>query len=59
MDALRAMTSAGADAIGASGKGRLAAGSDADLVALDGNPLADPGAIHRLQRVWRAGLAVC
>ena len=58
LDSLRAMTSRGADAIGAAGKGRLVAGSDADLIALDGDPLTDPSAIHRLRAVWHGGRSV-
>jgi imidazolonepropionase-like amidohydrolase len=58
VEALRAMTAGGADAIGAAGKGRLAAGMDADLVAVRGDPAADPEAITRIERVWRAGTSV-
>jgi imidazolonepropionase-like amidohydrolase len=58
VEALRAMTRGGADAIGAPGKGRLAAGADADMIALDGDPRSDEEAIMRIERVWIAGSAV-
>jgi len=39
-------------------KGRVAAGYDADLLAVDGDPLADPSALHRVHAVWARGRAV-
>jgi imidazolonepropionase-like amidohydrolase len=58
VEALRAMTAGGADAIGAARKGRLKPGADADLVAVGGDPVTDPAAITRIERVWRAGRSV-
>lgn len=58
IEALRAMTAGGADAIGASAKGRLVAGADADLIAIDGDPRTDQEAVVRVDRVWRAGVPV-
>jgi imidazolonepropionase-like amidohydrolase len=54
--ALRAVTSVAAEVCGLAGrKGRLAPGFDADLVAVAGNPLTDPTAIHNVRAVYRAG----
>jgi imidazolonepropionase-like amidohydrolase len=39
-------------------KGRLAPGFDADVVALDGNPLADLAALHRIRAVFARGIQV-
>jgi imidazolonepropionase-like amidohydrolase len=39
-------------------KGRLAAGFDADILAVDGDPLTDPDAIHRIRAVYAAGVPV-
>ncbi|WP_279581100.1 amidohydrolase family protein [Fodinicola feengrottensis] len=36
-------------------KGRLAAGYDADILAVDGNPLVDPAALHQLRAVYVRG----
>ena len=58
VEALAAMTSGGADALGLSGKGRLAAGADADMIAVDGDPRTDPSAVTRIAQVWRAGVPV-
>jgi len=58
VEALRAMTSGGADAIGATAKGRLAPGADADMIALDGDPRSDDEAIMRIERVWIAGTSI-
>jgi imidazolonepropionase-like amidohydrolase len=57
--ALRACTSQPAAALGLGHrKGRLAVGYDADLVALDGNPLTDPAALHRIRAVYQRGRAL-
>lgn len=58
IEALRAMTSSGADAIGAAGKGRLVPGADADLVVVGGDPSSDPATIIDIERVWLAGTPV-
>ncbi len=56
--ALRAATSGAAEACGLGRrKGRVAAGYDADLLIVDGDPLTDPGARHRIQAVYVRGVA--
>jgi imidazolonepropionase-like amidohydrolase len=58
-DALRAVTSVAAEVCGLRGrKGRLAPGFDADLVAVAGDPLTNPAAIHDVRAVYRAGTLV-
>ena len=59
VDALRAMTSVAARvcALGHS-KGRIVAGYDADLLAIDGDPVADLTALHRVRAVFAHGDAV-
>lgn len=59
VDALRAVTSVAAEVCGLAGrKGRLAPGFDADLVAVAGDPLTDPAAIHDVRAVYVAGRQV-
>jgi imidazolonepropionase-like amidohydrolase len=54
-----AMTSRAAQACGLGHrKGQIAAGFDADILAIDGNPLEDPAAIRRLRAVYAAGRPV-
>ena len=54
-----ALTSRAAQACGVGHrKGRIAPGFDADILAIDGNPLADPAAIRRLRAVYAGGQAV-
>jgi imidazolonepropionase-like amidohydrolase len=56
---LRAMTSRAAQACGLGHrKGRIAPGLDADLIAVDGNPLDDLAAIRRLRAVYARGRAI-
>lgn len=56
---LRAMTSRAAQACGLGHrKGRIAPGLDADLIAVDGNPLDDLAAIRRLRAVYAGGRAI-
>jgi imidazolonepropionase-like amidohydrolase len=58
-DALRSVTALAAEACGLSGrKGRLAPGFDADLLAVSGDPLTNPAAIHDVQAVYRDGTLV-
>ncbi|GIH99530.1 amidohydrolase family protein [Planobispora takensis] len=58
-EALRAATSRAALACGLGHrKGRLAPGYDADVLAVDGDPLHDPDAIHRIRAVYLRGTAV-
>ncbi|WP_030437177.1 amidohydrolase family protein [Actinoplanes subtropicus] len=58
-EALRAVTSLAARAcwLGDT-KGRVARGYDADLLAVDGDPLADPAALTAVRAVFRAGVRV-
>jgi imidazolonepropionase-like amidohydrolase len=54
-----AMTSRAAQACGLEHrKGRIAAGFDADILAVDGNPLEDLAAIRRLRAVYAGGRPV-
>jgi imidazolonepropionase-like amidohydrolase len=58
-EVLRMATSAAAAACGlADRKGRLAAGFDADILAVDGDPLTEPAAIHRVSAVFARGTRV-
>ncbi|GIH90619.1 amidohydrolase family protein [Planobispora siamensis] len=58
-EALRAATSRAALACGLGHrKGRLAPGYDADILAVDGDPLLDPEATHRIRAVYMRGTAV-
>jgi imidazolonepropionase-like amidohydrolase len=55
-EALRAATSVAADVCGlGQRKGRLAPGFDADVLAVDGDPLADPAALHQIRAVFVRG----
>jgi imidazolonepropionase-like amidohydrolase len=59
LDALRRATSVAAGVVGlADRKGRLATGFDADILVVDGDPLADPEAIHRIRAVYARGVPV-
>ena len=56
LEALRANTSVAATACGlGSRKGRVAPGYDADLLVVDGDPLADLAALHRIRAVYVRG----
>jgi imidazolonepropionase-like amidohydrolase len=58
-EALRAVTSLPAAVLGLGHrKGRLAPGFDADILAVDGDPLADPAALHRIRAVYSRGTPV-
>ncbi|HEY3471770.1 MAG TPA: amidohydrolase family protein [Amycolatopsis sp.] len=58
-EALRAVTSVAAGVCGLGHrKGRLAPGFDADVVAVDGDPLADPGVLRRVVSVYARGVKV-
>jgi len=58
-EALRAVTSLPAGVLGLGHrKGRIAAGFDADILAVDGDPVADPAALHRIRAVYAQGSAV-
>jgi imidazolonepropionase-like amidohydrolase len=58
-EALRAITSvaAGVCRLGHH-KGRIAPGFDADILAIDGNPITDLSAPHRIRAVYARGAAV-
>lgn len=59
LDALQAVTSRAARVIGLGDrKGRLAPGFDADLLIVDGDPLTDAAAIHRIRAVYSQGRPV-
>ena len=58
-EALRAITSVAARVCGlAHRKGRIAPGFDADILAVDGDPIADPDALHRIRAVYARGTPV-
>jgi imidazolonepropionase-like amidohydrolase len=57
--ALRACTSEAAAVCGLGHrKGRLAPGYDADILAIHGDPLTDPAALHHIRAVYVRGLRV-
>ena len=56
MDAVVSATSLAAESLGLDDRiGALAAGYEADVIALDGDPLADPAALRRVVFVMRGG----
>ena len=58
-EALRMVTSTAAGVIGLGHrKGRIAPGFDADILAVDGDPIADPDALHRIRAVYARGAAM-
>jgi imidazolonepropionase-like amidohydrolase len=58
-ESLRAVTSVAAGVCGlAHRKGRVAPGYDADLLVIDGDPLADATALQRVRAVWARGALV-
>jgi imidazolonepropionase-like amidohydrolase len=55
-DGLRALTTVAAKACGVGDhKGRLAPGFDADIIAVNGDPLTEPNALVSITAVWRSG----
>ena len=58
MEALRAATSGPADAFGLGDRGRIAPGLKADLLLVDGNPLADITASRDIVAIWKDGAVV-
>ena len=57
-EALRMITSVAAGVIRLGHrKGRIAPGFDADILAVDGDPIADPDALHRIRAVYARGTA--
>ncbi len=58
-EALQTITSRAAGVCGLGHlKGRIAAGFDADILAVDGDPVTDPEALHRIRAVYARGTAV-
>jgi imidazolonepropionase-like amidohydrolase len=58
-DALHAITGRAAEVIGLGDrKGRVAPGYDADILAVDGDPLTDPAALDRIRAVYVRGAAL-
>jgi imidazolonepropionase-like amidohydrolase len=58
-EALRTITSYAARVCGLGHhKGRIAPGYDADVLAVDGDPVADPEALHRIRAVYARGVEV-
>jgi imidazolonepropionase-like amidohydrolase len=56
MDAVVAATSRAAESLGLGGRlGAIAPGMEADIIALDGDPMRDPAALARVVFVMRAG----
>jgi imidazolonepropionase-like amidohydrolase len=54
-----ATTSRAAEVCGLGGRtGRLAPGFDADVLAVDGDPLTDPSALRRVRAVFVRGVRV-
>ena len=57
MAALISANSLAADAVGLGDRiGSIATGYDADIIAVDGNPLTDIGAVRRVVFVMRGGV---
>jgi imidazolonepropionase-like amidohydrolase len=58
-EALTACTARAATALGLGHrKGRLRPGYDADILAVDGDPLSDPAALHAIRAVYLRGVAL-
>jgi imidazolonepropionase-like amidohydrolase len=58
-EALSALTAVAASACSvAAHKGRMASSSDADIIAVEREPLEDPDALEHVSAVWRAGTRV-
>jgi imidazolonepropionase-like amidohydrolase len=58
-EALATCTSRAASALGLGHrKGRLAPGYGADILAVDGDPLTDPAAMHAIRAVYVRGTAI-
>jgi imidazolonepropionase-like amidohydrolase len=58
IEALRAATTNAAALIGAQDAGAIEAGKSADLIAVEGDPLADLSALHKVRFVMKAGAVV-
>lgn len=55
---LQAVTSGNARVFGLADRGRIAPGLLADLVAVRGDPTADPAALRRVELVMKGGVVV-
>ncbi|GAA0622457.1 amidohydrolase family protein [Kribbella sandramycini] len=55
-EALTAATSGPAEVFGLADRGRIAVGARADLLLVDGDPLTDITATHRIRRTWLQGV---
>lgn len=58
LDALRAVTTNGAELLRLTDVGSIAPGKGADLLLVDGDPVEDPTALLGRKRIWQDGLAV-
>ena len=58
VEALQAATSAPADVFRLGDRGRIRAGSRADLVLVDGDPTREITATRRISRIWKNGYTV-
>jgi len=58
VDALRSATVLAAQYFGLADRGAIAAGKRADLVLIDGDPLADISAVSKIAAVWCGGIPV-
>ena len=56
--ALASATRIGGEVLGIPGLGTLDAGAPADLILVDGDPLADPRALRNVRAVFRAGTRI-
>ena len=54
-DVVAIATGGSARCLGLTGTGHLQAGQRADVIVLDGDPLADIKAVHRLESIWIGG----
>jgi imidazolonepropionase-like amidohydrolase len=57
-EVLRAATATAAEAIGLADRGQLVPGKRADLLVVEGNPLADLACLERVWGVFKAGVSV-
>lgn len=57
-EVIRAATATAAEAVGLPDRGRLAVGMRADLLVVEGDPLADLAALERVRAVFQAGVRV-
>jgi imidazolonepropionase-like amidohydrolase len=57
-DVLRAATATAAEALDLGDRGQLVAGKRADLVVVEGNPLADLACLERVRGVFKTGVRV-